>query len=344
MSVETFDQWCVVELFGHSRISGRVTEQTIGGTSFVRVDVPDTSENKGFTKFFGSGAIYAMTPTDEQTARVAAEAFNAPPPIKQWELSHLNLPQLMTGHGHKTTAPVPDREDWDSSYEWPDDEDEDLAQPSSVSDDVEQHNAETSAVVELDDKDMAAKWASNLLTGQFVIFDTETTGFDAHDEIIQIAIIDQDGMVVLNELVKPEQPILNSQYHGITDDLVEGCAGFPAVYERIKAAFDGKKAIAYNFDYDSRMLAQVCRKHDLPVVDFVGTGCVMEMYAQFNGEWNEYHGNFKWKKLREALGAFGLKHEDFGAKEHDAATDAKATLAVIKKMAESLPLIADGSG
>lgn len=97
MTAETFDQWCIVELFGHSKIAGRVTEQSIGGISFVRVDVPSTNKNKGFTKFLGSGAIYAMTPTDEQTACVAAEVFNTPAPIKQWELSHLGLPQLEMG-------------------------------------------------------------------------------------------------------------------------------------------------------------------------------------------------------------------------------------------------------
>jgi hypothetical protein len=28
-----FDQWAVIELFGHNRIAGRVTEQVIGGCS-----------------------------------------------------------------------------------------------------------------------------------------------------------------------------------------------------------------------------------------------------------------------------------------------------------------------
>lgn len=30
---QTFDQWCIVEIFGHERIAGRVTEQRIGGTT-----------------------------------------------------------------------------------------------------------------------------------------------------------------------------------------------------------------------------------------------------------------------------------------------------------------------
>ena len=40
MKTETFEHWCIVELFGHQRIAGKVSEQTIGGGAFVRVDVP----------------------------------------------------------------------------------------------------------------------------------------------------------------------------------------------------------------------------------------------------------------------------------------------------------------
>jgi inhibitor of KinA sporulation pathway (predicted exonuclease) len=57
----------------------------------------------------------------------------------------------------------------------------------------------------------------------------------------------------------------------------------------------------------------------------------MEQYAQFNGEWNEYHGSYRWKKLREAMATFGLSFE---GQEHNAVTDCKATLAVICTMAQ----------
>ncbi|WP_151248438.1 hypothetical protein [Parabacteroides distasonis] len=61
MEQEKFDLWCVVELFGHSRIAGRCTEQNVAGTNMLRVDVPDTSNQPGFTRFLSSGAIYAKS-------------------------------------------------------------------------------------------------------------------------------------------------------------------------------------------------------------------------------------------------------------------------------------------
>src|SRR5205807_1686045 len=58
----TFEEWALVELFGHSRIVGKVTEATIAGGAFIRVDVPDKDGNTVFTRFFGPGAIYSMSP------------------------------------------------------------------------------------------------------------------------------------------------------------------------------------------------------------------------------------------------------------------------------------------
>lgn len=83
MEQEKFEQWALVELFGHQQIAGIVSEQTIGGCSFIRVDVPDIGESKGFTKFFGNGAIYAITPCSEDAALTAATKLQIRP-ISEW--------------------------------------------------------------------------------------------------------------------------------------------------------------------------------------------------------------------------------------------------------------------
>lgn len=78
-SPQSFDQWCIVELFGRQVIAGRVTEQVIGGCSFVRVDVPEIEDRPAFTRFYGQGAIYAMTPVSEEAARIALKRFQPEP-------------------------------------------------------------------------------------------------------------------------------------------------------------------------------------------------------------------------------------------------------------------------
>ncbi|REC35230.1 hypothetical protein [Parabacteroides distasonis] len=59
MEQEKFDLWCVVELFGHSRIAGRCTEQNVAGTNMLRVDVPDTS-NQPVSPAFSHRGPYTL--------------------------------------------------------------------------------------------------------------------------------------------------------------------------------------------------------------------------------------------------------------------------------------------
>lgn len=81
-TVEKFEQWCVVEIMGHKRFAGFVTEQAIGGASFVRIDVPEITLPNGkklpaFTKLFGASSIYCLSPCTEETARAFAETMRS---------------------------------------------------------------------------------------------------------------------------------------------------------------------------------------------------------------------------------------------------------------------------
>ncbi len=73
METEKFETWAILELFGHQRIAGKASEATIGGCAFLRIDVPEHAGREAFTKYYGNGAIYSMTPVTEQVARAALE-------------------------------------------------------------------------------------------------------------------------------------------------------------------------------------------------------------------------------------------------------------------------------
>jgi hypothetical protein len=81
--------WAIVELFGHSRIAGRISEHVIGG-NFVRVDVPAVGGRPAFTKLYGANAIYAMTFVDHDVALAAAERMGIVP------ISTYNLADVTT--------------------------------------------------------------------------------------------------------------------------------------------------------------------------------------------------------------------------------------------------------
>lgn len=69
---EFSNQPAIVELMGHQVIAGRITEEEHVGSKLLRVDVPEVNGRPAFTKFFGSSAIYGITPTDEATMLIAA--------------------------------------------------------------------------------------------------------------------------------------------------------------------------------------------------------------------------------------------------------------------------------
>lgn len=89
MSTEKFEQYAIVELFGHQRIAGLVSEQTIGGCQFVRVDVPAVDSAPAYTKLFGQGAIYAISIVEEKVAIAAASRLRVRP-IMPYELPSLS--------------------------------------------------------------------------------------------------------------------------------------------------------------------------------------------------------------------------------------------------------------
>jgi hypothetical protein len=72
------DTWGIVELMGHQKTAGKLSEQSLAGANMLRVDVPALAATRyspatePFTKYYSSSAIYAITPTSEAVARAAA--------------------------------------------------------------------------------------------------------------------------------------------------------------------------------------------------------------------------------------------------------------------------------
>lgn len=81
---QKLSSWALVEIFGHQRIVGFLSEQTVGTGVLLRVDVPDLTKNgkmvrKGFTRYFGLSSIYSITPVDEATVRALLPNIDGTP-------------------------------------------------------------------------------------------------------------------------------------------------------------------------------------------------------------------------------------------------------------------------
>ena len=75
--------WAIVELMGRNITAGLVQSVPVAGTELLRVDVPSVDDFEGYTKFYGGTAIYAITPTDEESARHVINSTK-PRAISEW--------------------------------------------------------------------------------------------------------------------------------------------------------------------------------------------------------------------------------------------------------------------
>jgi DNA polymerase-3 subunit epsilon len=167
-----------------------------------------------------------------------------------------------------------------------------------------------------------------------VYLDTETTGLENYDEIVEICVLDSDGQVLLDSLVKPSGRISVSagRLHGITHEMVKNAPTWPEMWPRVEAALAGRRVEIYNADFDLRLMRQSHQKYGLPwPARVLNSACVMKLYAQFRGEWNFRAGSYRWHSLENAGWQCGLSLSS----AHRAKEDALLARAVLHHMAEA---------
>ena len=171
-----------------------------------------------------------------------------------------------------------------------------------------------------------------LLASNCLVLDTETTGLDDHDEIVEICVMDANGNVRLNTLVKPTRPIPaeTSNIHGITNDMVANAPSWGSVNETLAALILNREVVIYNRSFDGRMIKQSCAiaGTDEPISDRVH--CAMLDYAEFHGQWDERRDSYKWQRLTNACEQMGVPVQ---ANAHRAHADVLMTLGLMRAMA-----------
>lgn len=171
------------------------------------------------------------------------------------------------------------------------------------------------------------EWARGILNQKhrYVILDTETTGIGYQDVVIEIAVIDLNGNVLLNSRIRPTKKKGISKratgIHGITMEELTSAPTFGDVCKELNDIIGNKSIIIYNGDFDERLIRQTCRQDGIPPFKLGWYECAMTTYSRFVGDWSDYHGDYTFKRL--PLG------------DHTAVGDCRATLKVIQKMAES---------
>ncbi len=188
-----------------------------------------------------------------------------------------------------------------------------------------------------------AEWARQTLAQDIVVLDTETTGLWPEDEIVEIAAIDRDGAVLINQRIQPLDPgrLLKrdrkgtsaSDIHGIMPYMLEGEPGFPEIHPTLQNVLLMKTVVIYNAQYDTKMLAQDYARHHL-APPLYSPECAMLRFAEYWGEPNTERGGYRWCKLELACSRMNIPATAFDDHAHSALGDCLRTLALLKAMAD----------
>jgi DNA polymerase-3 subunit epsilon len=173
-------------------------------------------------------------------------------------------------------------------------------------------------------------WAQRAVRDPDVVFlDTETTGLGAHAEIVDIAVIDRDGGVLMDTLVCPTRSIPReaSKIHGILDHHVAHAPGWNQVHLELLSILRDRRVIVFNAAYDQKMIRQCCSQFRL-IPPSCAWECAMLAYAEYVGERSEWGRGYRWHKLEKAASAFGITPGG-----HRARADAEACRQVVLRMA-----------
>lgn len=148
----------------------------------------------------------------------------------------------------------------------------------------------------------AIQTARKVLNERPVYLDTETTGLNSSDEIIEISIVDDEGVVLFESLVKPSQPIPESAtlIHGITDEEVESARNWPAIWPQVRSFIFGRLVVMYNESFDMRMMQQSHARYRLPWKERINTFDLLKLYAEFQGEWDSKRRSYRYHSLAKA--------------------------------------------
>jgi len=154
---------------------------------------------------------------------------------------------------------------------------------------------------------------------------------DRTAEVIEISIVDFDGRLLLNTLVKPTQaiPLDAQRIHGINDEMIRTAPAWPVLWPQIREILYGRTIAAYNAPFDLRMMQQTHLRYRLPWRENLNMLDVLLLYSDYRGVWDPVRRSMRYFKLEEAGRFFQIPLPN----AHRSAADALLTRAVLHSIA-----------
>ena len=175
------------------------------------------------------------------------------------------------------------------------------------------------------------QWAQALLAFPNLAFlEVDTDGLGTDADILRIALVDQSGTMLYDQLLQPRRPLSPKIAHltGITPDMLAQAPTLAEVWRSpaFVAAFAGRYVLSFNLEFDSGKLAESATRYELPPLPLVGE-CLM-LRAQ------EYYGASYYPKLADLCQRLG--HPLPEHPQQDALDRARGQVQLLRAMAQGV--------
>lgn len=156
----------------------------------------------------------------------------------------------------------------------------------------------------------------------FIMLDTETTGLENDDEVVELGIIDARGNELYSCTFKPEKEVNPeaAKVSGLTNEKLAGSPLFKDEWPKIKAVIADHPVIAHNIDFDSRLLAQTARKYGLE--DDYKFARMYDTRDMARKAFKMQRGGYSMQSLSDVLG--------LGTEKHRAVEDCQMELQLLR--------------
>lgn len=160
----------------------------------------------------------------------------------------------------------------------------------------------------------------------FVVLDTETTGLQDTDEVVEIAITDMCGKTLYSQRFYPDKEVDYGaqKVNHLSKKVLEGNPKFSAAYwNTIKEIISGRKILGHNIPFDKRLIAQTLKRY----------GVADDTDVVFAGMYDSKTIAKKWMtaksySLNKLTTQIGIEREEL----HEAADDCRMTIEFLNRL------------
>ncbi len=132
-------------------------------------------------------------------------------------------------------------------------------------------------------RQQVVNYARTKIKSDPIYLDTETTGLENTDEIIEIAIVNSKGNVVFESFIRPKKtiPASATAINHITNQMVADSPTWLDIWPKIKSLLSSHPIGMYNAEFDIRMILQTMAIYEIPNDTKFDAFDIMKVYSDY---------------------------------------------------------------